>query len=169
MLELYWYIFQKLLNLGYESFGYLWRPGKGSLLGFLQRNYLHSLVGINYFLIVPYQFHMYGNSNKHASNFWLLALRIVNGPFFCHNSQISLQSIYSNHPSYCKITPRCPLLLPWLCSSLKNKCTWFSCAVLLLPWPCCKPPRYVPYKCTCVPYNCTFGASDQRSDARHVR
>ncbi len=32
------------------------------------------------------------------------------------------------------------------------------------PWcdnPCCKPPRYVPYKCTYVPYNCTFGAPDQ--------
>ncbi len=26
---------------------------------------------------------------------------------------------------------------------------------------CCKPPRYVPYKCTYVPYNGTFGASDQ--------
>ncbi len=26
---------------------------------------------------------------------------------------------------------------------------------------CFKPPRYVPYKCTYVPYNGTFGASDQ--------
>jgi hypothetical protein len=26
---------------------------------------------------------------------------------------------------------------------------------------CHKPPRYVPYKCTYVPYNGTFGASDQ--------
>ncbi len=26
---------------------------------------------------------------------------------------------------------------------------------------CRKPPRYVPYKCTYVPYNGTFGASDQ--------
>jgi hypothetical protein len=34
---------------------------------------------------------------------------------------------------------------------------------------CCKPPRYVPYKCTYVPYNDTFGASDQRSDARCVK
>ncbi len=25
----------------------------------------------------------------------------------------------------------------------------------------CKPPRYVPYKCTYVPYNGTFGASEQ--------
>jgi hypothetical protein len=25
----------------------------------------------------------------------------------------------------------------------------------------CKPPRYVPYKCTHVPYDGTFGASDQ--------
>jgi hypothetical protein len=38
-----------------------------------------------------------------------------------------------------------------------------------IPVLCCKPPRYVPYKCTYVPYNGTFGASDQRSDARHVR
>ena len=28
-------------------------------------------------------------------------------------------------------------------------------------WTCCKPPRYVPYKCTHVPYDGTFGASDQ--------
>ncbi len=27
--------------------------------------------------------------------------------------------------------------------------------------PCRKPPRYVPYKCTYVPYDGTFGASDQ--------
>ncbi len=26
---------------------------------------------------------------------------------------------------------------------------------------CCKPPRYVPYKCTYVPYDGTFGASNQ--------
>ncbi len=26
---------------------------------------------------------------------------------------------------------------------------------------CRKPPRYVPYKCTYVPYNGTFGTSDQ--------
>ncbi len=26
---------------------------------------------------------------------------------------------------------------------------------------CCKPPSYVPYKCTYVPYDNTFGASDQ--------
>jgi hypothetical protein len=26
---------------------------------------------------------------------------------------------------------------------------------------CCKPPRYVPYKCIYVPYYGTFGASDQ--------
>jgi hypothetical protein len=26
---------------------------------------------------------------------------------------------------------------------------------------CRTPPRYVPYKCTDVPYNGTFGASDQ--------
>ncbi len=26
---------------------------------------------------------------------------------------------------------------------------------------CPKPPRYVPYKCTYVPYDGTFGASDQ--------
>ncbi len=26
---------------------------------------------------------------------------------------------------------------------------------------CRKPPRYVPYKCTYVPYDGTFGASDQ--------
>ncbi len=26
---------------------------------------------------------------------------------------------------------------------------------------CCKPPRYVPYKCTYVPYDGTFGASEQ--------
>jgi hypothetical protein len=34
---------------------------------------------------------------------------------------------------------------------------------------CCKLPRYVPFKCTYVSYNGTFGASDQRSDARRVR
>jgi hypothetical protein len=34
---------------------------------------------------------------------------------------------------------------------------------------CCKPPRYVPYKCIYVPYNGTFGVSNQRSDARCVR
>jgi hypothetical protein len=28
-------------------------------------------------------------------------------------------------------------------------------------YSCRKPPRYVPYKCTYVPYNGTFGASDQ--------
>jgi hypothetical protein len=33
---------------------------------------------------------------------------------------------------------------------------WNSC-----PIPCHKPPRYVPYKCTYVPYDGTFGASDQ--------
>jgi hypothetical protein len=27
--------------------------------------------------------------------------------------------------------------------------------------PCRKPPRYVLYKCTYVPYGGTFGASDQ--------
>ncbi len=26
---------------------------------------------------------------------------------------------------------------------------------------CCKPPRYVLYKCTYVPYDGTFGASNQ--------
>ncbi len=39
---------------------------------------------------------------------------------------------------------------------------WLSivapCRLLL---PCCKPPRYVPYKCTYVPYDGTFGMSDQ--------
>ncbi len=34
---------------------------------------------------------------------------------------------------------------------------------------CCKPPRYVPYKCTYVPYSGTFGMSNQRLDTRHVR
>ncbi len=29
------------------------------------------------------------------------------------------------------------------------------------PTSCCKPPRYVPYKCTYVPYDGTFGVSDQ--------
>ncbi len=45
------------------------------------------------------------------------------------------------------------------------------CTILhpCLHMACRKPPRYVPYKCTYVPYNNTFGASDQRSDARHVR
>ncbi len=31
----------------------------------------------------------------------------------------------------------------------------------LTTWMCCKLPRYVPYKCTHVPYNGTFGAPDQ--------
>jgi hypothetical protein len=30
-----------------------------------------------------------------------------------------------------------------------------------LTFTCRKPPSYVPYKCTYVPYNSTFGASDQ--------
>ncbi len=34
---------------------------------------------------------------------------------------------------------------------------------------CRKLPRYVPYKCTYVPYNATFGVSNQSSDARCVR
>ena len=46
----------------------------------VRENYLHSLVGINYFLVVStdfshtYQFHAYGNSKMLASNFWFLAL-----------------------------------------------------------------------------------------------
>jgi hypothetical protein len=38
-----------------------------------------------------------------------------------------------------------------------------------VPPACHKPPRYVPYKCIYVPYNGTFGASNQRSDTRCVR
>jgi hypothetical protein len=34
---------------------------------------------------------------------------------------------------------------------------------------CRKPPRYVLYKCSYVQFNGTFGASNQRSDARRVR
>ncbi len=32
---------------------------------------------------------------------------------------------------------------------------------VVVKWHCCKPPRDVPYKCTYVLYNGTFGASDQ--------
>jgi hypothetical protein len=128
-LELYWYIFQILLNRGCESFMYLRQPGKGSLHSFAQRNYLHSSVGFSYFLVVStdfslaYQFYANGSSKMLASNFRLLALRIVNGHIFCHNSQISLQSIYSHHSYYCKTTSWCPSLPPRLCFSSKTKRT----------------------------------------------
>ncbi len=35
------------------------------------------------------------------------------------------------------------------------------CNLLVMMCGCCKPPRYVPYKCTFVPYDGTFGTSDQ--------
>ncbi len=40
--------------------------------------------------------------------------------------------------------------------SLLSPCWFFICGD-----ECHRPPRYVPYKCTYVPYNGTFGMSDQ--------
>ncbi len=45
---------------------------------------------------------------------------------------------------------------------VRQECsTWRTVAASTSFIPCHKPPRYVPYKCTYVPYNGTFGASDQ--------
>jgi hypothetical protein len=46
------------------------------------------------------------------------------------------------------------------CFSTLICCGWTYGCTLTLSY-CCKPPRYVPYKCTYVPYDGTFGTSDQ--------
>ncbi len=56
------------------------------------------------------------------------------------------------------------IFLPIMFFSSLSPCWFFICG-----GECHKLPRYVPSKCTYVPYNGTFGASNQRSDARRVR
>ncbi len=40
-------------------------------------------------------------------------------------------------------------------------CQFVQCVEQLNSYICCKSSRYVLYKCTYVPYDGTFGASDQ--------
>ncbi len=49
----------------------------------------------------------------------------------------------------------------WAAAAAEEHSTMASASALSKPRACHKPPSYVPYKCTYVPYDGTFGTSDQ--------